>query len=150
MRHLNSCMPLAQTIDGEFNFLLLFNRLPWNQHTLFGWFSELIFSACTGSTFIIVNSAVLSFFIGIYLYHRAYYQCICALLDRLNDTRERWSGQTVKLLLADIARFHSSATNIFLQSANFFSMFILNILICSIIYTTSTIFQLDLVNEIFE
>lgn len=121
--------------------------MPWNQHTLYGWIVELLYSAGGGSAYIIINSALLSFFIGIYLYLRAYYQCICALLDKLNDVDHLWTGHRAKLLLIDIARFHISAKEIFLQSANVFSMFILILLMCSTIFTTCTIFQLDLVNN---
>lgn len=90
-----------------------------------------------------VVGGILSTFIGVCLYHQAFSKYIQSLIDQLNNENRRL-GQ--KELLIDIIQFHNSAKDMFLQSADVFSIYILILLICYMILLITSIFQLDLVS----
>lgn len=124
----------------------IFHRLPWNQHTLHGWIFESVFSIFVGFAYLVINNALLSFFIGIGIYHRAYHDHLHALIKKLDKYPTRLHSK-VKLLLIEVIRFHNSAKEIFQQSAKVYSIFVLMILFSSIIFLACSILQVDLVSS---
>lgn len=61
--------------------------LPWHQDTQLGWIFASIYSNLAATTYFFVNSAVLSFFIGITLYFQAFHQHFECLLKQINQHR---------------------------------------------------------------
>lgn len=80
-----------------------FNSLPWNQHTLTGYFAELFYSVVASFIFILVMAVLLLLFISVCGYHCAFYDMYHELLDRWDYSDQNANHQEH---LANVIRFH--------------------------------------------
>lgn len=124
----------------------IFHRLPWDQRTTFGWILESLYSVCAVVVYLESVASILAAFIGICVYQQAFTKYIRSQLNRLSNEKDRIKQ---KEILIDIIQFHNSAKEIFLQSADVFSVFILIFMICHMTILTTSLFQLDLVSLAF-
>lgn len=122
---------------------------PWDQDTIIGWILEFILGSVAGFGYFIINNAFLSFFIGICFYHKAYSKHIRALLDKLEKARDPKSVENADDILSGVVWFHNLAKKSFELSAEVYSIFILIILICSMLFLACSIFEMDLVRKYY-
>lgn len=114
-------------------------RLPWNQDTALGWFAEVTFALSATVTYIIVNGCFTTFFTGICMHQRAYYQIFQTLSTQFTNERN------TKNLLVDLIHYHNTSKSVFVESSKTFNGIILIVLVCGTGFFSCTIFQLDLV-----
>lgn len=139
-------MWFLEIISRYFPFHSIY-RFPWDQHNIQSWTFELVFIVFAGCSYFIVNGILLSFFIGICIYHRAYYKIMQALLDNIETEGDYKSKRKVKHLLIKTMGLHNSAKNVFIQSAEALSSSVLIWMIFSMILLAASIFQVDLVRR---
>lgn len=125
-------------------FYLHLFRLPWNQHTFMGWMAESTYITTGICAYFLSNNSLLAYFIATCLYHRAYCYTLKSLLNQLDD-KTFTSRPKLKILLKDIIQLHSTAKDVFYQSADLFSIFILILLGGGMIFMACCMFQTDLV-----
>lgn len=82
--------------------ILYCRSLPWNQNTIFGWIGDTIFSILVSSSYLILNYGVLSFFMAIDEFHRAFPANFLKLLTSAN-----MKSRHMKVALRDSIRFHN-------------------------------------------
>lgn len=104
----------------------------------------MIFVTGAGCAYFATNNMLISFFIGIYCYHQAYAKHIQTILDQMMANQLKSVART-RTLLIEIIKFHNASKDIFHQSANAFSSYVLILLIFSMIVLACTAFQLDMV-----
>lgn len=114
-------------------------RLPWDQDTALGWFADVTFALSATVSYIIVNGCFTTFFTGICLHQRAYYQIFQSLTTRFTNSKN------MKNLLVDLIHYHNTCKSVFVESSNTFNGIILIVLACGTGFFSCTIFQLDLV-----
>lgn len=62
--------------------------LPWNQRALFGWITEVFFSAIALASYLLVNVAFLTLFGSLCEYHRAFYQMFQDQMNRMDELHQ--------------------------------------------------------------
>lgn len=77
--------------------------LPWNQDTVELWFLTTIFGIVTAMNYFFVNSSILSFFIGITLYFRAFYQNFVTQIEEIDRSNKIQSTN----LLGKAVEYHN-------------------------------------------
>lgn len=85
--------------------LFVFSSLPWNQETLFGYFSEICISMICIEAYLIDNGELLLLFISMCLHHQAFhrmFQNSLKKLDRINKNRNN------EEYICGLIRFHIS------------------------------------------
>lgn len=89
------------------------HRVPWDQKTLCGWIASTIYTTTAAGAFIVVNSLLLSFYIGanIYFYIFAtHFETICLDLDvvqRRMSGRDDHSNE-MKSILCHAIDYHNN------------------------------------------
>lgn len=136
--HLKVCM----IYFSVFYLHLLLLRLPWNQHTFMGWMAESTYITTGICAYFLSNNSLLAYFIASCLYHRAYCYTLKSLLNQLDD-KTFTSRLKIKILLKDVIQLHSTAKDVFYQSADLFSIFILILLGGGMIFMACCMFQTD-------
>lgn len=92
--------------------MISFHSLPWNQKTLIGWTLEMMFTAFGVSSYFLIYSTFLSFFIAICGFHRAFYEVFQATVEHINYNHHVNSLDKIiflKLKLCEAIRFHVMA-----------------------------------------
>lgn len=93
-------------------FLFIFEikslSLPWDQETLMGWIYESVFCCLIGSNYLCMNFSVLTFFIGVALFNRAFYKYFEALSSKFDEISDA-DHVRIKLQIVKIVRFHIMA-----------------------------------------
>lgn len=79
------------------NHLIEIFRWPWNQHSIRGWFLEIIVTFIIAPPYLIINGAFLAFFVTIHEYNFAFYEYFCSLTE--NEPQGQHS-------LKELIRFH--------------------------------------------
>lgn len=75
--------------------------LPWNQHTLIGYFGETFATLLIGEAYGIANGSLLLLFVSLCMHHQAFYQMFQYSTSKLESRNAQ--EQLCKLI-----RFHSS------------------------------------------
>ncbi|XP_055306184.1 odorant receptor 85b-like [Sitodiplosis mosellana] len=131
-------------LNGNFDLTLTFHPLkfllPWDQTTLFGYFSEIIYNILISEAYMLYNGAVLIPFISICLHHWAFYKIFCHLLRYLDRHDE---NRNDKEFVCDIIDFHNSIKRWFSESAKLYGPHLMVQLICNMLMLVMPVFQLD-------
>lgn len=86
----------------------LFIRLPWDQHTSWGWFAEVVGSWAFATAYLSVDSAFLTLFMSICEFHKAFYKMFRYKVGQLggNECKQK---KDVKQILHEAIFIHVSA-----------------------------------------
>lgn len=84
--------------------------MPWEQNTLNGYMTEQFFSALYIGSYDVIVTALLTYFVSICNYHRAFYEMFQIQIDNINaeiDTRP-FSIDRIKNLMHESITYHIS------------------------------------------
>lgn len=79
--------------------------MPWNQTTPFGYVWGSLFSITAGTSYFIINGAVLLIFVSICLHHQAFYEMF---LHSINEFERLKNKQNGKQQLCKVIDFHTT------------------------------------------
>lgn len=146
--------------------IIIFNSLPWNQHTVKGWAAEALIGTFTPFFYFLADPTFLTLFISICEFHRAFYEIFRVQMDALSmlDPCKR---DEIKASLYKSILFHASVKksvffnlkkifykmlicrkSLFQQTADIYSIIISIQLIGSMISLACCIFEMDLVSSV--
>lgn len=90
--------------------------MPWDQHTILGWSMEISYSIIISASYLLVVSAVITFFIAICEHHQAFHQQFKTIARKITKTQKADVKKNMKLsnesdiksILCELIHFHIS------------------------------------------
>lgn len=89
------------------------HSVPWNQKTLCGWIASIIYTTAAADAYVVVNSLLLSFYIGANIYFYAFATHFKTICMDLNERPERMKSYVdrndeLKSILCNAIDFHNN------------------------------------------
>lgn len=93
-------------VDFENSFKKKSLSLPWDQFTLLGYFTEMVFSFASGVAYLIIFGSMALLFVGVVLHFQAFYNIYEHWFSQLGTSNE---NQNDSILLCRLIKFNIMA-----------------------------------------